>query len=172
MKRIYYFISFILLILIDQGTKLVAVQNLKGQSAYKLIPEVLHFTYHENDGAVWGILSGKVNFLTIFTIIILAFLVLLFFRMPRTKHYNAARLILIFIMAGAIGNFIDRVHYGYVVDFIYFVPINFPVFNVADCYITVSAFLLIILGLFYYKDEDFDFIADLFKRKQKNDQES
>ena len=68
-------------------------------------------------------------------------------------------------MAGAAGNQIDRVFRHFVVDFIYFKLIDFPIFNVADIYVTVSAFLLILLVAFYYKDEhDFDFI---FSRKAK-----
>ena len=63
-----------------------------------------------------------------------------------------------FVTAGAIGNLIDRIRLNYVVDFLYFELIDFPVFNVADCYITVSMFLLVILVLFYYKDEDFSLI--------------
>ena len=58
--------------------------------------------------------------------------------------------------SGAIGNFIDRVRQGYVVDFFYFSLINFPIFNVADIYVTAAAFLLIFLCLFYYKEEDFE----------------
>ena len=58
------------------------------------------------------------------------------------------------ICSGAIGNMIDRVSRGYVVDFFYFKLINFPIFNVADCYVTVAAFLLIVLIFFYYKEEE------------------
>ena len=57
---------------------------------------------------------------------------------------------------GALGNFIDRVFRNYVVDFFYFKLIDFPVFNVADIYVTVAAFAMIILGLFYYKEEDYN----------------
>ena len=72
---------------------------------------------------------------------------------------NAINLIPVYITcillaAGAIGNFIDRVRFGYVRDFIYFKIINFPVFNVADCYVTVSVIIFIILILFVYKNED------------------
>ena len=61
-------------------------------------------------------------------------------------------------MAGAVGNFIDRLFLGYVRDFIYFRLINFPVFNVADCYVTIGLALFIIMVLFIYKDEDFNFL--------------
>ncbi|MDY3716667.1 MAG: signal peptidase II, partial [Blautia sp.] len=75
------------------------------------------------------------------------------------------RLLSYFITAGAIGNLIDRVRLGYVVDFIYFSLIDFPVFNVADIYVTGSMILLILLVLFFYKnEEDFAFLA----RSKKN----
>ena len=67
-------------------------------------------------------------------------------------------------MAGSIGNMIDRIRYDYVVDFIYFVRINFPIFNVADIYVSLSAVILIILLLFVYKEKDLYFIS--FKQKR------
>ena len=63
---------------------------------------------------------------------------------------------LLFFMAGAIGNFIDRITNQYVVDFFYFKLINFPIFNVADIYVTIAAVFMLFLGLFYYKEEDFE----------------
>ena len=58
------------------------------------------------------------------------------------------------------GNIIDRLTYHFVIDFIYFVPIDFPIFNVADCYVTIATLLLIILILLYYKEEDFAFLTE------------
>ena len=65
----------------------------------------------------------------------------------------------IFLSAGAVGNLIDRLFRGFVVDFIYFKIIHFPVFNVADIYVTVSSVLLICLLFFYYKEDDFEFLS-------------
>lgn len=62
-------------------------------------------------------------------------------------------------MAGALGNFIDRTLQGYVIDFFYFKWINFPIFNVADIYVTTAVILLLVLVLFYYKEEELDFIG-------------
>ncbi|NMB42654.1 MAG: lipoprotein signal peptidase, partial [Clostridiales bacterium] len=78
--------------------------------------------------------------------------------LPQVKRYNILRILLVLIIAGAIGNLIDRIRLNYVVDFIYFALINFPIFNVADIYVTVSTFVFLILALFYYKDEDFEFL--------------
>ena len=62
------------------------------------------------------------------------------------------------LISGAIGNMIDRFKYGYVIDFLDFKLINFPVFNVADIYVTVSMFFVLILMIFVYKEEDIDYI--------------
>ena len=62
------------------------------------------------------------------------------------------------IAAGAAGNLIDRVSQGYVVDFLYFKLIDFPIFNVADCYVTVATAILMVLFLWYYKDEEFEML--------------
>ena len=86
--------------------------------------------------------------------------------MPQNKKYTALNYIIVFLIAGAIGNYIDRIAKNYVVDFIYFSLINFPVFNVADCYVTVSVILLFILILFYYKDDDLEEIKQGLKIKK------
>ena len=70
-------------------------------------------------------------------------------------------------MAGAIGNLIDRITLKYVVDFVYIELIDFPIFNIADNYLTLSSILLVILGIFHYKEEDFDFIDKIFKKDTK-----
>ena len=69
------------------------------------------------------------------------------------------RLVAVFLAAGAVGNLIDRMRYSYVVDFLYFKLIDFPVFNVADCYVTVGAVLLAVLILFVYKEEELGFLS-------------
>lgn len=163
MRKLRHFLLFILLIALDQFAKHLAVTNVK-ESPFIIIPKVFQFTYHENNGAVWGILSGKIVFLVILTFILLGLMVFLYLKVPQEKRYNAIRIILVFICAGAVGNLIDRMFNKYVVDFIYFELIDFPVFNLADCYITMSSVLLIILGLFYYKDEDFEFLSPKSKK--------
>ena len=84
--------------------------------------------------------------------------------MPADKKYNYLFFTIIFLTSGAIGNFIDRIRFAYVRDFIYFELIDFPVFNVADIYVTLSVITLIILIFFVYKDEDFEFLS----RKRKS----
>ena len=84
--------------------------------------------------------------------------------MPDEKKYRMLHLLLSLIAAGAIGNMIDRIRFDYVVDFIYFVLINFPIFNVADIYVSVSTVVLVILLLFVYQENDLSFIG--FKQKR------
>ena len=83
------------------------------------------------------------------------------------KRFFFMNAICVLFFAGAIGNFIDRVMHNYVVDFFYFSLIDFPIFNVADIYVTVAAFAMIFLGLFYYKEEDFNQIFPSKKPAEK-----
>ena len=123
--------------------------------------------YHENRGSIWGILQGKVDILLVISVILFALLIYVYVRMPKTKFYQPLFWVLVVMIAGAIGNTIDRVFFGYVTDFLYFKLINFPIFNVADCYITVCAFLTVILAFTIYKDDEFTFLS--LKRKDVTD---
>lgn len=146
-----------LLIGFDQLTKYWAVSGLKDKEAFVLWNGVFELRYLENRGAAFGILQGQKWPLVIFTIVILAILIYVFLnKIPMGKKFFFLDLISILFFAGAIGNFIDRIAQDYVIDFFYFCLIDFPIFNVADIYVTVAAFLLIVLGLFYYKDEDWE----------------
>ena len=88
--------------------------------------------------------------------VILAIVVWFYLRVPMERRYLVLRILAVLIVAGAIGNFIDRLRLGYVVDFFYFCLIDFPIFNVADIYVTVSTFVLLFVMFFYYKEEDLD----------------
>ena len=156
------FIGCLLLVVLDQFTKVLALQNLKGQEPITIIPDVFQLLYVENRGAAFGILQNKQWVFLIITAIVLAALIWALPRMSRERHFLPLRLCLCFIGAGAVGNMIDRIFRGYVVDFFYFKLIDFPVFNVADIYVTTSAIVLIFLIVFLYKEEDFD---RLFSKK-------
>lgn len=147
----------------DQWTKYLAVCNLKDQSPLILIDKVFQLCYLENHGAAFGMMQNQTIFFLICTPIILAVMVILYIKMPLENKFLPLRFCAIFITAGAIGNMIDRIRLGYVIDFFYFNLIDFPIFNVADIYVTVATFFLILLTLFYYKEEDFDRI---FQRKR------
>ena len=166
------------LIALDQITKYLAVLFLKEQAAIPIIKEVFELKYLENQSAAFGMdpisllheifhfqafesnpqlfLDMKMGFFVLFTIIIVIVMAWVYTRIPNEKRYIFMDYILIFFMAGALGNFIDRVWHNYVIDFLYFKLLDFPIFNVADIYVTCAAFVMLALGIFYYKDEDID----------------
>lgn len=146
-------IASILLILLDQWTKILAVSKLSAKE-YVLIPGVFEFRYINNPGAAWGILSGQRLIFIVLTIIICSIIVFFYVKTPKEKKYLPLLVTMILLFSGAIGNFIDRVKLGEVRDFLYFSLIDFPIFNVADCYVVVAAILLCVLVLFVYKEED------------------
>ena len=150
-------ICVILLTVLDQATKYLAVLHLspqEGGTDVLLLKGVFRLRYLENRGAAFGIFQGQKTILVVTTVVVLRVLCWLFFHLPLEKHFSPLRWLIIFILAGAAGNFIDRMCLGYVIDFFYFEFIDFPIFNVADIYVTCSVVLLIILFLFYYKEED------------------
>jgi len=161
-KGIYIFLDllfFILLVILDQITKNLAVLHLKDKPAIVLWDGVFELHYLENSGAAFGMLQNqKVLFVSI-AVIILVIIGYLLIKLPRSKHYAILEILLVLIAAGAVGNMIDRVQYNYVVDFFYFKLIDFPIFNVADIYVSVSCVVLAVLILFFYKDSDFDFLS-------------
>lgn len=156
-------VLIIVLVILDQLVKVWAVNNLMGQEDIILINGVLQFHYLENIGAAFSTLSGKRLVFLILTPILILVIGYVFVRLPLNKKYNSLNYICIFLVAGAIGNYIDRVKFGYVVDMIYFSLIDFPVFNVADIYVTCSVAFLIILILFYYKESDLEDLSKSIK---------
>ncbi len=155
---IQLFVAVALLTGFDQLTKLLAVKNLKGKADIPLIPDVLYFQYLENRGAAFGIFQDRKIFLVLLTSLILVGVCYALWKIPADKKYIYLKLLCFLITAGGIGNLIDRVRLDYVIDFIYFAPIDFPVFNVADIYVSVGMVFLFTVVLFYYKDEDFEFL--------------
>ena len=158
-----------ILVWLDQWTKALAVNNLKNQESIDIIPEVFQLHYLENRGAAFGMFQGQKWSFVVVTLLILVGVVYYYHKMPLEKRFHPLRFIGVALVAGAIGNLIDCLAYGYVVDFFYVELINFPVFNVADCYVTVSAFLLLFLILFVYKDEELDFMSFRKKKKEPED---
>ena len=105
-----------------------------------------------------GFFRTSDGFFVIMTVVILVIVSWFYGRTPVEKRYLPLRICMIVLTAGAIGNFIDRLTRGYVVDFFYFSLIDFPIFNVADIYVTVTFIVLVLLIFFYYKDEDFSIL--------------
>ena len=164
-KGLIGLITSALLIFIDQLTKNLAVAHLKDQKPMILWEGVFELRYLENRGAAFGILQNQRMFFLILTGVVLLIITYVYLkRIPNERHFLWLNLVAILFFVVAIGNFIDRFVQDYVVDFFYFRLIDFPIFNVADIYVTVAAFLLIVLGFFYYKEEDFERI---FPSKKK-----
>lgn len=151
---IRFMIGFVILVGLDQWTKGLAVTYLKGKAPFPVIDGVFEFYYSENRGAAFGMLQEQQLFFFLIAIVVFAAIIYLFLRMPAEKKYLPLTACMMFLGAGAAGNMIDRVSQRYVVDFLYFKLIDFPIFNVADCYVTVSAVCLVLLVMLYYKDED------------------
>lgn len=152
-------ILLIFLIILDQITKFWAVMKLKDRPAVKLIDGVFEFNYLENKGAAFGMFQNQKLLFVLITIIFLAVIAFVVIKMPADSKYTKLHILLMAVGGGAIGNLIDRLRFDYVVDFMYFSIINFPIFNVADVCITVSTFTIVILILFVYKDHDFYFLG-------------
>lgn len=161
------------LIILDQISKYLAATYLKGKSDFVIIKDIFCFHYLDggNTGAAWGMLSGKRLLFIIFTLIAVFFICIfirnissLYFSTHK-RIYHILNIFFVVLMSGAIGNFIDRVVHGYVIDFIYFELIHFPIFNIADCYVTISCIAIVIICLFKIKEEDFNKMIQLKKQK-------
>lgn len=152
------------LIAIDQITKLLAINYLKDANDFPIIKDVFELHFLPNSAAAFSLdpavlFSNQIIFYIIIAIVVLIAISFIIYRLPAKKKYNILHILCVLIAAGAVGNIIDRFRFGYVVDFIYFKLINFPVFNVADCYITCAAIALILVLLFKYKDNDLKFLS-------------
>ena len=160
---IFELLAVLALVVIDLLTKQFAVKYLSNDS-FIVIKGVFSFTLLEggNSGAAFGLFQGGFWLFTVITVIVIAFVIWLLKKIISDKRYFPVHFALVLLLGGALGNFADRVltmvKYGhsYVIDFLYFELINFPIFNIADCYVTIAAFTILILGIFVYKDEDFD----------------
>ncbi len=135
------------LIFMDQITKYFAIHDLKGQGEVSILGDVLCFRYLENTGAAFSMFKDSDAFMiiiSILTAVVLIAFVYAYVKLLKHEEFGMERIAIIFLFGGAAGNLIDRVMYQFVVDFIYVKIINFPTFNVADCYITCAVFFVII----------------------------
>ena len=151
-------IIFILTFL-DQGSKYFVLTRLKNTPDIILIPGVLQLHYLENRGMAFGLFEGKIPVFVILCVLFFCVFFYVYARIPRTGYYIPLTITSLIMVSGALGNYIERVFRKYVVDFIYFSLIDFPVFNMADIYVVCSGILLVILVCFKYKnDEDYHFL--------------
>lgn len=156
------FLDFLLLTVmvgIDQYTKHLAVLHLKDQPSFSIIPGILELKYLENRGAAFGMLQNQKEFFVFVTIIFLGVITYVLCKAPADPKYRRLHILLTLVASGAIGNLTDRLRLDYVVDFVYISLINFPIFNVADMYVTFSAAILVFQVLFVYQENDFSFLS-------------
>ena len=168
-RLLLYAVFIAVLVSFDQLMKHLAVVKLKGQDPFVLIPGVLEFRYLENQGAAFSMFQNRQIMFYIITAVFLVLAVWFLVKLPKSRKYRPLIVCLLVLSSGAVGNLIDRIVHQYVVDFIYFSIIDFPIFNVADIYVTLSVTVLIILVLFKYKDEDFSVLR---KKKPAPDKET
>ena len=142
MPVIGYLIFTAALVVGDQLVKHWVSATIALNSSQPVVPNLLAITNLRNDGAAWSILEGQQRFFIVVTLIALAVLVYLFYRWRRQPRLLWP---LTLILAGTVGNFIDRLQNGYVVDMFELLFINFPVFNVADVCLTVGVVWLLVI---------------------------
>tara|TARA_Y100001968_G_scaffold277186_1_gene271878 strand:- start:44 stop:502 length:459 start_codon:yes stop_codon:yes gene_type:complete len=148
MKIIAY--SFYI-ILLNQVSKILVLKTLGFEKSINIIPNLLNFTLVKNKGAAFNLFSNSTNILTITSIIASLLLITIILKSPPRSFWNSIGLV--YLLGGTIGNGIDRLCKGYVLDFLDLVPIDFPIFNVADVSINIAIIC---------------FIIDIIKNKDKS----
>lgn len=147
---VLYTIAALLIIIADQVTKILVSSQFTPTTQIRLIPNIINLVYLKNTGAAFSILTGRVSVLGIVSVLFCIGLII-YVIIKKPKH-TLQRTALMLIFSGALGNAIDRIFRGYVIDFIETAFISFPVFNIADIAITVGAALLIIYVIFFDKE--------------------
>lgn len=139
-----YYVIAIVVILVDQLTKWVVDTQMAIGERITILEQVLYFTSHRNKGAAFGILQGQMWFFYIVTVIVIVAIV--YYMQKEAKKSALFGVSLALILGGAVGNFIDRIFRGEVVDFVdtYIFGYNFAIFNVADAALCVGVGLLFI----------------------------
>lgn len=145
-----WILSIIALLGLDQWSKWYILTNKVRFENLEVIKDFFYLTYLENRGAAFGILQ---NFRWVFIVLTIAAVVFMILYFIRNKHF-VIRFSLTFLIAGAVGNFIDRLFRGFVVDFLHFYPFgyDFAIFNIADVCVNVGVVFLVIYLIFIYKE--------------------
>ena len=145
-NKLKIIINSIILLIIDIVIKLIISNNLILNQSIKVINNFFYITYVKNTGVAWSILSGKINLIIVITLIIISVLAIYIFN---KKSYSVLEIISYsMILSGSIGNLIDRIIYGYVIDYLDFniLGYNYPIFNFADMCIVIGIILILIFG--------------------------
>lgn len=176
-KSLLAILALLILTGFDQLIKQIVVSTMDLNESIPVIPDVFEICYIRNQGVAWGMFQNRQIIFIILTLIVFILGVIAYHRIPKIKKFQTIRILMIFIGSGAIGNLIDRVFrgdfcQGQVVDFLYFKLIDFPIFNIADMYISICVILAFIVLIFIYKDKDFDeLLAFVLKKENTNSQE-
>ena len=174
MLTVIMVIATAILIVADQLTQMWAVTQLHNvERVISVIDGVFEFRYAENPGVAFSMLEGQRWIFIPVTLVIGGIILAMMLRSP-LRRYPLFNITCVLILSGAIGNLIDRIAYGYVIDFLYFRLIDFPIFNFADCCVVIGAILLFIFVIFVMKEDDDTPLRTLLfglekKGEEKND---
>ncbi len=144
-KKIYFWLSLIFFLIIDQVTKLIVIGKIPEKESIPIINNIFHFTHIKNTGIAFGLFQGNSRFVLILGVFTLLTFIILFFTYKRPSGV-IVNLALGLICAGAMGNLIDRIFYGKVIDFLDFRI--WPVFNIADASVVIGIILVIVFYIF------------------------
>lgn len=148
---IYYYLLALVVLIVDQVTKYLVVQNIELYQVKAFLPGVLSWMYIQNTGAAWSILEGQMWFFYVITTVVI--IGVLYIMQKYAKKSRLFSMGLALILAGALGNFIDRIRLGYVVDMVRIELIDFPIFNVADMSLSIGVALIIVYVLLDEKNK-------------------
>ena len=147
-----YTAVFLVLLAADQALKYWVTQNLDLFESAPLIPGLVELKYIQNTGGGWSILSGYTWLLSLLTALVVVFILVLLIR--RVVRHPLGLWACALLLAGGLGNLIDRLRLGYVVDMFNFQFMNFPVFNIADICVVVGTILAAVYYIFLYDKYD------------------
>lgn len=148
---IYYYLLALVVLIVDQVTKYLVVQNIELYQVKAFLPGVLSWMYIQNTGAAWSILEGQMWFFYVITTVVI--IGILYIMQKYAKESRLFSMGLTLILAGALGNFIDRIRLGYVVDMVRVELFDFPIFNVADMSLSIGVALIIVYVLLDEKNK-------------------
>lgn len=166
---------------LDQWTKYLTIQHLSDGHEVKFLGNAVVFSFMKNHGMAWGLFQNAQFVLCLLTIIAIGIIIFLYVRTPFEKEYRPIRIAEVMLVGGALGNLIDRIFrlepgekffHGYVVDMIYVKAINFPVFNVADVFVSLAFLSFLFLLIFVYNEDEFNKCFGNFKKKETKDQKT
>ncbi len=149
--RVWMLLPAVVLVALDQVFKYLAVQFLREEPAFVLVDGIFELVYVENTGAAFNILNNQRWFFIIVTSVVMLFLLAVILS-GRYRRHPLLNVSFVLVLSGGIGNLIDRIVHGYVIDYLYFKWIDFPVFNFADCCLVIGAIFMLIFFFFVYED--------------------